>query len=390
VILQAATERAAGYYTDPVLGVPAHSDKVYSLSMLLLSAIFRQQPGTVVNAILLMQAERNIEKRALVIILGGQVTLDALLDTDRAIERVNEEVRSVPGIAVFCQAAEIASQHNIISWQDIERLTDKEGSMARLQPMPMSPYLLPAVACAALAIAGVVAYDQQVRQPEIKRRALTAASMADKTPAYVLAVNQQLANAAWDTNDLAQFLDTLRAYPLFAKGWSLESIACDGVACLSRWSRRGGTAADLQAQLPDEQMVINADPNSPLLKGATSTLERMFTTKAHAAKFLPLERQQLQSKEQSLSSLNTPLQMLGNAGIAVGIGEPQRWAGLDVAGVTASEVLMQTPVDITAPLYRANAVLAMLPPNLLIKSFLLNTSEGAMTVNFKGIVYAHQ
>lgn len=390
VVLQSGMDTAAGFYSDPVVAAPPRLEKVYSLSMLFLSAFLRQRSDTVVNAALLMQTDRNIDKRAVVIILGGQVTLDTLLDTEKALERVNDEIRNVPGISVFCQSPEISATHTIISWEDITALTDKEGSISRLQPVPASAYLIPAVAMVAVVIGGTVSYDQMVRKPEARQRALAQAVKADRTPAYVAAVDLALQRSGWSTGDLKNHVDALRQYPMFTKGWALESLACDGAQCLARWERRGGTLATLQTALPSEKLLMPGSDESPLTKGAVATLERAFTTRPLAAQYLASSRDKLQTKNQALLSLYSPMQKLSNAGLSVSIGEPSKWDGFDASGVTASEILLQMPISITAPYFRAHEVLSTLPTNVFLKSFLLNTADGAMTINFKGFVYARQ
>lgn len=390
VVLHSEMDRAAGFYSDPVVGAPPRSEKVYSLSMLFLSAFLRQQAGAVVNAVLLMQADRAIDKRAVVIILGGQVTLDAMLDTDKALERVQEEIRSVPGISVFCQSPEISATHTIISWEDITALTNKDGSMCRLQPVPASPYLIPSVLLLGVVISGVVSYDQLVRKPEARQRALAEAVKADRTPGYLAAVDLALQSSGWDLDDLQSHLNALRQYPMFTKGWALESLSCDGSNCLSRWARKGGTLETLQAALPSEKLVMPGSEESTLTKGAVATLERAFTTHQLSAKHQARGRDKLQTKEKALLALYSPMQKLSTAGLSVSIGEPSKWDGFDVSGVAASEILLQMPISITAPYFRAKEVLSLLPANVAMKSFLLNTADGAMTINFKGLVYARQ
>lgn len=390
VVLNSEMDSAAGFYSDPVVGAPARSEKVYSLSVLILNALLRERPGSVVNAALLMQPDRNSDKRVVVIILGGQVTLDALLDTDKALEHVHEEVRNVPGISVFCQSPELNAAHTIISWQDLVALINKEGSMSRLQNVPASPYLVPVGLLVTAVAAGLVSYDQMVRKPEARQQALAQARKADRTPAYLTAVDAALQNAAWDLADLQNHLDALRQYPMFTKGWALESLACDGAQCLSRWDRKGGTLTMLQTALPSEKLVMPGNDESPLTKGAMATLERAFTTQALAAKYRASSRDKLQTKNQALLALYSPMQQLSTAGLSVSIGEPAKWDGFDASGVATSEILTQMPISITAPYFRAKEVLAILPANVALKSFLLTTAEGAMTINFKGFVYARQ
>jgi hypothetical protein len=390
VVLQSPTERAAGFYNDPVVNVPPQSEKIYSVSMLLLSAFIRQQPGVPVNAILVMQAERYLDKRVVVIILGGQVVLDALLDTEKALQRVQEAISSAPSATVFSQSAEISTPHTPINWENIAGLADKAGSIARLQPVPRSPFLVPALTAVVAVLAGFFAYDQMVRQPEAKRVAREAQIKADLTPAYVSAVNLMLQSSNWDVQNLQVHMGALRDYPIFTKGWALESLACEGPNCVSRWGRRGGTLADIQSALPAEQLVLPGSESASAEKAALTTLDQAFTIRVQQVKLLDRTRDSLPSPLEVRLALYTPFQKLGNSGIVATIGETSNWDGFSTASVNPAVWVTQTPISISAPFFRAQEVLAFLPPVVSVKSYLLTTDDGAMTIAFKGFVYARQ
>jgi hypothetical protein len=390
VMIQSGSDRAAGFYNDPVVQAPPRADKIYSLSMLMLNEFMQQAPDAVVNAVVLMHAVRNSDKRALVIILSSQVTLDTLLDADKAIARVQDEVRNVPGISVFCESPEIGSDHTLITWDDITALTGAHGASSRLQAIPASPYLAPILLASILAVGALVGYDQTVRKPEAKKRAQIEAMKADRNPAYLAAVDLALQASGWDLADLHAMFDSLNQYPIFTKGWALESLACDGADCLSSWGRKGGTVDNLQLALPAEKLVIQAGDGATLTKGAVATLDRAYTVHARPAKFQVRSRDKLQTKEQSQLALYNPFQKLSNAGISATIGESTRWDGFDATGIDATSVMVQIPISITAPFFRTTEVLSLLPNNVSLKSFLLTSADGVMTINLKGFVYARQ
>lgn len=375
-----------GLYNDPIVEDASLKGKIYSLSILMLTG-YLQRDGVDpvgINAVLMMQPSGLPEKRLLIYIEGGQVTLDTILDRDKAIEQAKSQIDISPDAVLYLEHAEVDRAHERISWSDVVELIDKKVSVAVLKSVPVSPYLLPVIVLAIASAGGWYAYDQLVRQPEKRRLASIQAAKKDKTPVYVSASEQALRSTGWDRDDIKNFVFGLMSHPAYVTGWSFAKIACDQSGCISEWSRRGGIVTDLQAALPNEKMIILSQDGG----NQSSTIEKTFMRQAYERKNAAIERSQLGTIEQSILEIRPVIQKLQNAGASATMGEFKKWEVASTSGVRVNELIYQTPVEVTMPLFRLSETLNMLPTNILLHSLVISNADGSLSFNLKGVAYA--
>jgi hypothetical protein len=365
-----------GFYNDPRTG--GKQDKfaaVYSLSTLFLNTLTKSGITEGVS-ILLMQPLEMADKRVLIIIEDGSVSVDGLLDQTQAIEEVNSRLRHFPDTRLYSQLDELGHPATPITWDDLPGLIEGKDRVAVLKPLPASPWVPLLLVAGVVAGGSFLAYQKLVVEPEAQRKALLEAQKQDKTPAYVLAVDQELSNAGWDRPDFDAFISALRTAPALLKGWKLEQIDCDQKRCKSSWVRIGGTVDQLAKALPD-QNVLHGE----------STLEKTITLRQVSAKATEWSRSKLLDHQTSLAEIRPAFQKLTNAGINTSTGEPQRWAGFDFTGVSPDSLLSRFPVELKAPLHMVKEIVAMLPEQILIKSFTVGLGDNDVRITLKGVVY---
>jgi hypothetical protein len=237
---------------------------------------------------------------------------------------------------------------------------------------------VPVAAATVLVVGASTAYYYAVMQPAQKRALAAQLSKLDNTPAYVVAVDQELSNAGWDRENLIANLDALRAQPLFVRGWALEQVRCTLSNYTYKFTRKAGVASELVAAMPQAQLDL-----------AASNLDTTVLVQTITASPAKWTRDKLQTQAKTLEELRPILQKLMNVGISVTVGETQKWAGVDLNGVMPQSVLVATPVELVLPLHKSKEVLLALPNSLLVKDVALNLS-GDIKLNLKGSVYAHQ
>jgi hypothetical protein len=223
---------------------------------------------------------------------------------------------------------------------------------------------------------GLFGYQKFFVEPETQRMALLEAQKQDKTPAYVLAVDQELSSAGWDRADFSEFIAGIRATPAFIKGWKVEQIDCDQKRCKSTWARMGGTVDQLSKALTSHTVLHRE-----------SSLQKTTTTHTVNAKATAWSRSKLLDYQTSLAEIRPTFQKLTNAGVTTSASEPQRWAGLDFTGVSPDSLLSRYAVEITAPLHMANEIVDLLPEQILIKSFVISLGDNDVRITLKGAVY---
>jgi hypothetical protein len=365
-----------GFYNDP--RTSGKQDKfagIYSLSALFLNTLIKTGITEGVS-ILLMQPLEMADKRVLIIIEDGSVSVDGLLDQTQAIEDVNSRLKHFPDTRLYSQLDELGHPATPITWDDLPGLIDAKDRIAVLKPLPASPWM-PLVFVAGIVSAGsFLAYQKLVVEPDAQQKALLEAQKQDKTPAYVLAADQELSNAGWDRPGFGAFISSVRAEPALLKGWKLEQVDCDQKRCKSTWVRIGGTVDQLAKALPT-QSVLHGE----------SALEKTITFRQVSAKATTWSRSKLLDYQTSLAEIRPAFQKLANVGINTSIGEPQRWAGVDFTGVSPDSLLSRYPVEVSAPLHMVNEIVDILPEQILIKSFVVAIGDNDVRITLKGAVY---
>lgn len=388
VIQKSDAGDTVGLYNDPLVEDATLKGKIYSLSMLMLAGLLLKDgvEAVGVNAVLMMQPTGLPEKRLLIYIEGGQVTLDTILERDKAIEQAKSHIDMSPDAVLYLEHAEVDRSHERISWQDVVALIDKKVSSAVLKQVPVSPYLLPVLILAIASVGGWYTYDQMVRQPEKRRLASIQAAKKDKTPAYIAAAERALRTTGWDRADMNSFVAGLMSHPAYLSGWTLAQVICDQEACTSEWARRGGVVTDLQVALPNEKLVIGSAGSST----QSSTLEKSFMRQTYERKNAEIDRSNLATSEQALMEIRPVMQRLLNASALATIGEFKKWEVVSTSGVRVNEIVYQAPFEVSLPLFRLSETLDMLPKNILLQTLSITNGDGSFSFNLKGNAYARQ
>jgi len=383
-----------GMYSPP-LATKQAKGKLYSLAAAfladLLKGVSSDAQASAINAVLLMQPQsgssgrsNDAEKRVLIIVQGGAIFRDLVIDKSKAIDQVREHLATGLSTTLFSEfeGDVFHSKMYAMDWDKICAVVRNNESQARLQSRPL-PGWLPAALLASIALTvASTSYYQLVVVPANKRALAAELARLDTTPAYVLASDQELSKAGWARDNLADFLAELRNQSVFVSGWALEKLECNMADCTYRFARRAGLVNDLEKAMPFAKLDF-----------AASSLESAVmvrTLEASDKRFANWSRNMLQGQTDSLLLVRPVLQKLTNAGVTATVGEPQKWSGVDLKGVLPQSILMLTPVEMSMRLDLAREALATLPPSLLIKSFALTINSDSVKVNFKGSVYAHQ
>ena len=365
-----------GFFNDP--SSLSKSDKysaIYSLSALFASTL-KQGGMSIGSSILMMQPTTMPEKRILIIVEDGLIAVDAIYDQAKAVDEVNARFKHYPDTHLYAQMDEVAFPATPISWDDFTGLSPKKDRHALLKPLPTPAWLPVMLVLGVAAASAIVGYQKLVVEPESQRKALLETQKQDRTPAYVLAVDQELSSAGWERSDFLEYMTAMRASPVLLKGWKLHQVSCDQKQCTFKWDRLGGTVDELAKALP-EQTVVYRD----------SSLEKTVTTRPTKSMSTQWSRSKLLDYQASLAEIRPTLQKLTNAGISTTVSEPQRWAGVDLSGVRPDSLLAKYSVEIGAPLHLIKGVVDVLPESILIKSFVLAISDNDVRMSLHGAVY---
>lgn len=258
-----------------------------------------------------------------------------------------------------------------------------ESKASLIQGIPRSRTPIVVALTATLLSVVAAGWYLTVAKPDAEKRARLAALGADNTDAYILAADAELKRGGWDRSDLASRLAEVAKLPISSDGWHAKEVTCElaSETCRLSLARAGGTSSALTAGWGDFKFVpTQAQIESAVLEGS------------FPAKRAGLERGQIQANHHSQLALQPIAQQLINAGLTFKATEASRWAALTLDGVDASSVLSRFQVEVSGPLYRAQEVLELLPPSVLLSSASVNlasVSSDNPQVNFivKGHVY---
>ena len=372
-----------GLYTPPVLSRDKPPRHLHALATVFLAA-FAQVDKSTVNAILLMPVEGDDERRALVVVEGGQVVHDKLERSSEALALV-QKYRQTSGLiyTVFSQYPEVPDT-TPVTWAQLLANTSKSTA---LQPLPRNTALW---LLGSLLLVGAVlglAYYQWVLAPAKARAAQLAQAARDNhTPQYLQKLGQGLAKAAWNPDALLALLQAQAAQTAYFKGWALVKVSCDidSRRCEYRYERMGGEVAELLLRMPALQYDASASGKE------LAVLNQGFDPPLQA-----LSRQALPARLPAAVQLRSALQRLNDAGVQVHQGPAAAWPtqGLDMTRVDKNVVVQQSPLELSLPWPLATDTLQNLPPFVGLRSVTLDIKPGGdkadwLRVSFKGHSYA--
>lgn len=374
--------RFLGLYTKAVFtaGHAAEIKILHSLAIAFLEALTHPEvDDRTINAILLMIPQNQPEKRALVVIEGGMIVRDVIEGVAEAIANVQRARESLPGHIVYSQHPEVSGSESI-SWEELLLACNTDSL---LRPIPNNPSVVIGIAALIIGVAGYIAYDKLVVEPQAKIKRLKSIAAADKTPAYRNLLESSLANLGWDRQDLTSSLISLEAYPFYGEGWSLEKRECNVIlqGCVSTWHRNGGQNSGLIKMLPNEAYDVTG-----------STLTSALTILKRPMKGAQLSHAGLHEVNAAAAELRNQLQLLATADIVITSWASEKWPSMDFRNVLPSAIATRSGVEIIAPLPKAVAVLASLPSSVVIDGYTLTVGSGDLgslfNIKFKGYVYA--
>lgn len=375
-----------GLYTQPprLPGAAAPPKTIYSLALAFLSSL--SQSGVdirIANAILLVEPRGMPDKRALVVIEGGQIIRDMVDSTMDAIASAQSARDSLTDHQIYSQYPEIPGASDV-DWDFLAHGCDKS---ALLVAVPRSPATLIVIMLAILAGAGWFGYQELVVKPEKARQKKLAAIKANKTPEYMALLRSSLSAVGWDSADLQAQITALKGspkgYPFYYKGWALEKRECVAAnqSCTTQWRRTGGQLPSLFALLPNAKYDVVSSNLDTAKMDESSVMVRSSQ-----------QPEQMQTLEEVSKKLRESLQKLANADVVVSTGPAEKWPQMNYSGVDPKVIAVRASVEIVAPLPIVVAALRELPPTVIIDKFTLDVSSGDVgnlfKVSVKGYVYA--
>jgi hypothetical protein len=365
-----------GFFNDPsVLRKSEKSASIYSLSALF-TKILSSSGMSDGASILMMQPSTIPDKRILIIVEEGLISVDALYDRATAVEEVNARLKHYPDTHLFSQLDEFGHPATPITWDDFAESIGGKDRVGLLSPLPTPAWFPLLLGTGIVAGAGLLGYQKFIVEPDAHRKMMLESQKQDKTPAYVLAVDKELTDAGWDRSDFLSYVETLRAHPVLVKGWKLSQADCDLQQCKFNWDRLGGSVDELASALA-EHKVIYRDSN----------LEKTITTRPSKTRSTGWSRSKLLDYQSSLAEIRPSLQRLTNAGVSTSVTEPQKWAGVELTGVSPDAVLAKYSVELGGQLHLINGVVNALPESVLIKSMSLVVGDNDVRFSLKGVVY---
>jgi hypothetical protein len=372
-------ERATfiGLFSDPVIYNGSRSASRFSLAALLLSAINKDEHSqSLLNAVFILGLPSNQDKRVVVVIEGGQIAMDAVMERNGAIEVVNERYKSIPGLNIYSEHAEVSHPHDPIGWDQIVDMA-AGASDAKLTPVPTSPWML-RIALLAVVLAGsYLAYDNLVIKPRVSQLRAQQLALLDKTGDYLQKADMELGAAVWDPTDIEAALNTVRGIPAFVRGWVVTEVECSSKVCSVTLSRVGGLATDIQTAMPDWKV-----------NSAASGLDRQVMTFERPEKRAGISRSSILSPEESMLRIRPLLQTMANAGISTSIGEPKVLRFGVLEGVTSPNLLKQVPVIVSVPMHQAVEVIKLLKDQVQFESFKVLVGESKkIQTSLTGVIY---
>ncbi len=268
--------------------------------------------------------------------------------------KIEEMTEAFPGLQV--EHVEVADLVAVAA--------ENKSSLIQSIPRSRTPVVIALAAC--MLSAAAAGWYVMVGKPDAEQRARLAALGANNTDAYILAADAELKRGGWDRPDLASRLAEVAKLPISSDGWHAKEVTCElaSETCRLSLARAGGTSAALTDGWGDFKFVpAQAQIESAVLEGS------------FPAKRAGLERGQIQANHQSQLALQPIAQQLINAGLTFKATEASRWAALTLDGVDTSSVLSRFQVEVSGPLHRAQEVLELLPPSVLLSSASVNLAS---------------
>jgi hypothetical protein len=374
-----------GLFSEPAKGKTGIKN-LMSLAMLMREIASENREESEASIALLMQPEGFPDKRVLIVIQGGLVTVDVILDRQRAIDELMTHLDS-GSMTVLSEHPEITHPHRVVTWDEITSsyFASTSKKVNQLKALPYSLLSLGLLGLSVVLIGAGVAYHQIVRAPEIKRLKALQSAQQDQTPSYTAEAFSGIAKSGWEKKDLLQFFqDKVLTQPYLVSGWSLQSVNCDPSSCSMTWLRQGGTTIGLGDALPGQKIDV-----------AASSLDKTTTTFEHPkAALASFNKGSIKTLNDSLSVLRPVLQQMANAGVSASLGEVKRWAVIDVANVRQDAILSTMDLELTFAPHQLEDVLQTLPDSLVAQSFRLSVGSGEaknpLRIALKGKIYVAQ
>jgi hypothetical protein len=356
--------------------------QLFSIAMVFLNA-FKNQDKRAINAVLVMSTAIE-DRRIVVVVEGGQISLDVLMKTVDVSNQLQEIKKSGISHAVFSDCADVPNAASL-DWPTLETYADKKS---QLQTIPQNKGLvLGLVLLIVLGVFGFV-YYQKIVVPEKKRAALLAQeALQNQTPQYLQQLTVELKRVGFENASLSNLIQSFKSENYFISGWVLSQTVCDISikSCEYRYERQGGEIEELIALETDKVHDTNASTRDvAIFRKAMPDLALKELTKAQ---LLPLDK--------TTNDLRSRLQRLTNAGATVGTTPTVPWPtqGLDMNKVDKNVVIQQSGVEIRIPYAISDSLFELLPSHLAIHQVALVTSSsgdkaGALLLTLKGASYA--
>ncbi|MFY7807715.1 MAG: hypothetical protein ACOVSV_01880 [Fimbriimonadaceae bacterium] len=269
-----------------------------------------------------------------------------------------------------------------IDWEELAAVV-ADDKTSLIQPIPRSRTLVLGVIAGALVTVAIGGWYFLVHQPEVERMARVAAMKGDNTDAYVLAADTELKQGGWDREDLSNRISEISKIPISDRGWATKEVSCEiaSASCNLYLTRAGGTS----------ETIANGWGNYIFLP-ALSKIDSAVLEERFPAQKTGWDRSQIQSNQQTQLSLQPIAQQLINAGLQFKATEASRWAALNLDVVDPSAVLSRFQVEVSGPMHRAQEVLKILPPSILLMAVTINVESVSIDTpqvgfRLKGYVY---
>lgn len=370
-----------GLYTPPALSTNTPK-RLHSLALAFIESIASKDKSAI-NAILVMSVHADDQRRALVIIEGGQVTHDRLEKVTDALQRVQEARASGVVHTVFCEVDELPSS-NPVTWQLLEANCSKATELVSI---PKNTALLLAGVILLIGAMTWGLYYKMVVQPAKERAEMLAKQAAENlTPQYLQLLNRELAKAAWRPEQVLTLLGQIDGRIAYFKGWALENLICDADAakCTFRYARLGGITKELIEFAPDFQYDTLASSKDAAVMHLPLSIEHR-----------PIGRDSLPEIEPAIIDLRSRFQHMTNAGANVNIAAPTKWPtqGVDIKRVDPKVIVSRAPVEVSFAYPYANQIIEDLPGHVGIRSFSVVIAHGqtkadSLKLTLKGHLYA--
>lgn len=376
VLTTRADVTRVGLFTPDTMQAPARG-KVHSLALVFLEAL--QSHGTernLINAMLSIAPATDAERRAVVVIEGGEIVRDQMESRQTAAQIAAERHESAPGLFKVYSATPDIEGATLIQWADLIGYAHKGSATTAI---PVSPLVPLAVSALLLAIGGGLAYHYLIALPQKRADAARVLAATDKTAQYVERLEAELGKAGWDIAALSAHLQTMATATLYADGWSLKSLECEvGRECRETWSRVGGLLPDLLKQRPEARY----------LPAESTGANLVVLSYAAPKEFRALQPAQIPANKVNADlDIKPVMQHLLNAGQDMKVSEFDAWPPGPVAGVQPDVLVQRRKVEITSHYFFTEEALAQLPDSVLGQSFEL-VAGTPIKVTFKGHQYA--